>query len=83
MEIGKREVIRETTKQITYKYVWCGKEHEAREAKRSEYQNWFDTFGDARTFLLRKAENERSEIYKRLESKNKEIEQLTNLKEEI
>jgi hypothetical protein len=82
MEIKKREVVRETAKQLTYKLVWCGKESEARESKKSEYQNWFDTFEAAREFLLRQAEKERDALLNKLDYKHKDIEKITSLKEE-
>lgn len=51
--IVKLEVIKETDKQITtIERGYDGKPHERRQAKRSEYINFFDTFEQAKAFLL-------------------------------
>jgi ribulose bisphosphate carboxylase small subunit len=83
MEIKKMEVVRETEKQLTYiiKKGYSGLEYQHREAKKSEYQNWFDTFEEAVSFLLWKAENEREELLERLANKQAQIEKISNLKE--
>ncbi len=50
-EIKAIEVLRETDKMV---YI---SEH-TREAKRSDHQNWFDSWDDAKAFLVAKAKEE-------------------------
>lgn len=47
------EVIKETPKTVTIKYVdWLGKQHQFREAKSGLYYSYHDTFADAKAHLL-------------------------------
>jgi hypothetical protein len=51
LNIEAFKVTRETAKQVCY--TWKGRER--REAKRSDWQNWFDTWKEAHQFLLEQA----------------------------
>jgi hypothetical protein len=64
-EIEALEVLRETNAQV----VRAVGSHasERREAKRSEYYNWFDTWEDAHAFLIERAEAEVQALRGRLE----------------
>lgn len=78
-EIEALEVIKETEKQI----VFVGNlGAQNRESKRSDWQNWHDTFEDARQFLLEKSESEAVSLRKRLEEVKKRIETIKGLKEQ-
>ena len=50
------EVVRETEKYVylTKHDLWGGAIGAVKEAKRSEYQNWFDSWKEAHTFLLQR-----------------------------
>ena len=50
--IERREVVREAEKVV---FLMWGK-REVREAKRSDYQNWFDTWQEAHDFMVDLAE---------------------------
>ena len=50
------EIIRETPKQVVLKPSYPSFiSRERREAKRSDYQNWFDTWEEAKSFLVDEA----------------------------
>ena len=54
-EIEKREITRETEKNIFYIYTYHdGTKQEVRELKRSTYQNWHNSFEDAREFIIKR-----------------------------
>jgi len=67
----------EITKE-TDKSVFFGKE---REQKRSSYQNWHDSFEDAKTFLLEAAKAELCQIEVRKNQINRDIKIIESLKE--
>jgi hypothetical protein len=52
------EVVRETEKSVflTKSDLWGGAIGATKEAKRSDFQNWFDTWKDAHEFILLKQE---------------------------
>ena len=54
-EIEKVEVIRETAKSVYTVNSSGGKQRERREAKTSRYSTYFDTWGEARDYLLKAA----------------------------
>jgi len=53
-EIEAVEVLRETDKMVFL--PGRGRSKEEREAKRSDYQNWFDSWDEAKAFLVADAE---------------------------
>lgn len=57
-KIEKREILRETKKCVFVKedIGWANKKGECREAKRATYINWFDTWEEAHSFLLKRAQ---------------------------
>ena len=53
--IEPQKIERETDKTIWYLYEgFNGKMHERRELKKSEYCSWFDTFQDAKAYVIEK-----------------------------
>jgi hypothetical protein len=56
-EIEPVEVVRETKSQVVLLRKGIV-QTERREAKRSEYSNWFDTWEEAHAFLIERAEAE-------------------------
>ena len=53
------EIIRDTPKQVVLKQQYPSLiSRERREAKRSDFINWFDTWEEAKEFLVVKAQNE-------------------------
>lgn len=71
------EVIRETEKTV----VLPGhRGREIREAKRSEWQNWHDTWEDARQFLLNKAQSRVDSLRAQLERAKGELGNIKGMK---
>ena len=58
-KIEEFEVVRETEKQIIYK----SDGHEYREAKRSNWQNWYETRTEAKEALVSEAKANLSGLY--------------------
>jgi hypothetical protein len=61
------EVLRETNAQVVFNILSGGLACERREAKRSEYHSWHDTWEDAHAFLIERAETEVQALRGRLE----------------
>lgn len=70
------EIVKETAKQVTFKTERGG---ERREAKRSEWKNWHDSFEEAKQFLLTKAENDLQALQQRVEDYKVELEKIKAL----
>jgi hypothetical protein len=81
-EIRALEVVKETAKQIVYKSSNFGKTHEYREAIKSEYQSWFDTFEEARQFLIEQAEDEMKLLMRKIEIRQEIIMELKDSKQQ-
>jgi hypothetical protein len=82
IEIKKIVVARETAKQVICMCDWFGTEYETREYKTSEYQNWFDTFEEAREFLLKREYARRNAAVKALKQHEKNIIEINEMKED-
>ena len=61
VEIKECEVVKETAKQVVFLRlgIFDNKPREEREAKHSDYQNWFDTWEEAHEFCLKAAKKQR------------------------
>lgn len=51
-EITHHNIVNETPKQVTYLYKWHNNESEYKESKHCSNQHWFDTFDEAKEFLV-------------------------------
>lgn len=76
-KIEKLEVVKETEKQIVYKF----NNHEYRQAKTSSYQMWFCDFDSAKLYLIDKHERMVESAKRSLESKTKDLQTVYNLSE--
>lgn len=54
IEIKEVEIVRETAKQVVVLLDGFRRQGERREAKRSSYNNYFDTWKEAKEYLLNK-----------------------------
>lgn len=73
------EIVKETAKQVTFKTERGG---ERREAKRSEWQNWHDSFEKAKQFLLTRTEKSIQCLQQRVEDYKVELEKIRALTQE-
>lgn len=71
------EVVKETEKQVVA--VLNGREQ--REAKKSTYQNYHDTWGEAKQFLVDEAQRKCEGLRKQLERANGELGKIKSMKE--
>lgn len=56
-EIEEIEIIRETAKQVVYVVEgYKGVSNEIRSNKKSKYENWFNSFNEAKDYLINKYE---------------------------
>ena len=87
--IVRVEVVKETEKQITAlipydSWTIPGKEkkfREQREAKRSNYQNYFDTFTEAKAFLMSQCDGQIASYQSSLDSIKARKQKINNLQE--
>jgi hypothetical protein len=58
--IKRLEVVKETEKQVVVLVpdLWSGKPRTSRNAKRSDYHNFFDTFEQAKAFLMAQCDSQ-------------------------
>lgn len=77
-DIETIEITRETDKT-----VWFVNDNgnNVREAKSSDWRNWFDTFKDAKEFLINRKQSDIDDLRRRLEGKKSELGNLKGLKE--
>ena len=73
------EVLRETEKTVFL--PGRGRRNEEREAKRSDYQNWFDSWDDAKAFLVAGAERKVETARMNLERAKGKLGQLRGMRE--
>lgn len=73
------EVLRETDKMV-FVHGRGGRKEE-REAKRSDYQNWFDSWGEAKAFLVANAEKDVEDARMQLERAKGKLGQLLGMRE--
>jgi hypothetical protein len=55
--IDEIEITKESEKSVWVKTQWRDKETITQERKRSDWHNFFDTFDEAKNFLIEKSEN--------------------------
>lgn len=77
-KIESVEVLRETEKMVVIACI--GKRKETREAKRSEWTNWHDTWVDAHEFLLAAAQQKVVRIRMQLERAKDELGNIKGMK---
>ena len=77
-QIEAVEIVKQTAYFVTYKYEFHtgGGVHLIKTAKRSSYENYFDTREEAKAFLVKK-------VAAKLNSKRHEVTTLETLKKEI
>lgn len=74
--IQEQEIIRETEHMVIYKNF---NGQELREKKKSEYKNYFDTWQDAKDFLVRKYTNKKARAEINLATANDELDKVKGL----
>lgn len=79
--IEEVEVVRETAKQIILLEEWRGKKSERRTTKRGNYHNYFDSWAEARDFLLEKAHSKVQSTEANFEEAMKKRGEIEKLKE--
>jgi len=72
------ETIKETEKTV---WFMSDRGRECREAKQSSYQNWFNTFKEAKDFLMGKKQSKIDGLRRQLEVAKSEFGNLKGLKE--
>ena len=70
INIQEQEIVRETEHMVIYNTI---NGHERREKKQSEYKNYFDTWQEAKDFLVRKYTNKKARAEINLADANKEL----------
>lgn len=80
-KIEKREIIKETPKQVVYESDWFGKKYMKKEAKHSNYNDWFDTFDEAKSFLLDKSNKRLEALKEQLHKQHNKNQEIRNLVE--
>ena len=81
-EINEYEVVKETPKQIVFlEPGWNDKTtfKESREAKKSGYQNWFDTWEQAHDFLVEASKRKIKGLESRIKSEKKVLSNILNM----
>ena len=78
--IQEVEIVRETEKQVV---IRSHNGSERREAKRSDYQNYFDDWQSAKDFLLNNAEKKVDGIKMQLERARGELGNIKGLRQEL
>ena len=73
------EILRETEKTVCFQFLGSGKE--VRESKRSNFQNWHDTFEEAKEFLVYQAEYEVEKAMINLERAKGKLGQLRGMRQ--
>jgi len=77
-KISKEEIIRETPKMVVF-LNRAGRE--IKEAKRTEFQNWFDSWADAKQFLVAERETAVMDAEKALIKARQELMEMQGLRE--
>lgn len=77
-KIEKREIIKESEKTVTLKSGVFG---ERREAKRSEGRGYFDTWHEAKNFLIAKNTKELLRLYNQVDSLETKIKKIEEMQE--
>ncbi len=80
--IELQTIERETDKTIWYLYEgFNGEMHERRELKKSEYCSWFDTFQDAKAYVIERREAKIEQLRRDLTEANTDLFEAKNLEE--
>lgn len=79
-KIEPYEVVKETEKQVVYVVEWCDKKSERREAKCSWDHKWFDTWEEAHTHLVDKAQKKVESLRMQLEQEKGREGQIRGMK---
>jgi len=79
--IDKVEIIRETDKSVFIERYWFGKKIVVRESKRSECDNYFNTWKEAHKYLMEKAERRLRHSKGTYDMDVERLNQISNLKE--
>ena len=80
--IEAQEIERETDKSVWYSHEgYNGKLHERRELKISDYCSWFDTFQEAKAYVIKKRENKIERLRRDLTEANTALFEAKNLEE--
>ena len=77
-QIEAIEVLRETEKQVV---LLLGNGKESRENKKSDWQNWFDTWKQAHEFLVSEAVKEVRELRLKLQQANGHLGSIKGMKD--
>ena len=80
--IESKKIERETDKSIWYSYEgFNGKIHERRELKKTEHCSWFDTFQEAKAYVIKKRENKIERLRRDLTEADTALFEAKNLEE--
>ena len=77
--IEEVEPIRETDKSLWFKSTSYREASESRVAKRTDYDNYFDTWEEAHDFIIKKAEMRFERAIKEMENAKRILERAKNL----
>lgn len=80
--IEEFEVNRETNVTIWFNTEWQGKVSEERQAKKSTYHNWFDTFEEAKDFLIDSEKRKILGFESQLETSKERLKEIMELENE-
>ena len=78
-QIEACNVLRETDKMVFLPRSWG--DGETKQLKRSDYQNWHDTFEDAQQFLIDNAQSEIDRLRGQIEYVENKLEKIKAMKE--
>jgi len=83
-EITRHDIVKETPKQITYIKKWprCN-DSEHKEAKHCSSQHWFDTFDEAKEFLVARCEMKVENSKKQLQRHRSQLGNAKSIKQAI
>jgi len=80
--IKKVECVRETEKSVWIVESWNGKEKIQQTLKRSSWRNYFDTFEEAKQFLIKDCEHKLMGLQGRVSNEQKNLVKLYELKDD-
>jgi len=84
LPIVKKEITRETDNSVWYMIKsMSGKEVEQRSLKRSSWKNYFDTFEEAKQFLIEESMGKLSSLQERLNNEQLNLAKLHELSEAV
>ena len=80
-EIEKVKVTKETDKFVTVERIYNKEKYERREAKNSSWHNFFNTFQEAKNYLIEQSENKIKSYEENAEREKQNLVKIINLKE--